>query len=229
MDQLCTEKTTGIDLCHVTADDGDWADTVPETVHLLKTYLKTDHFCVLSLENLPGQLVEWIFKAFEDAEGHEVDEGCMLELGEYHGIPAALFNDDLTAVIFARDDEQKARDALTGNIPVFEDVASLPESPPQDAAALLGMFELRIWVPQTQWKIAAKQVRRIFTHYLPIYVGAQDAVLVPDDVEEEIYSRLEAYFERMAICQIDGMLSREEARTVATRQLSASMPERPSA
>ena len=25
---------------------------------------------------MPGQLVEWIFKAFEDAEGLEVDGGC---------------------------------------------------------------------------------------------------------------------------------------------------------
>lgn len=76
MNQPCTETPPGIELCHVAADDGDWAATVPETVHMLQTYLKTDHFAVLSLDAMPGQLVEWIFKAFDGAEGHEVDGGC---------------------------------------------------------------------------------------------------------------------------------------------------------
>jgi hypothetical protein len=229
MDQLCTENPTGIDLCHAAADDGDWATTVPETVHMLQTYLKTDHFAVLSLDAMPGQMVEWIFKAFENAESHTVDGGCMLELGHYHGIRAALYNDDLTAVYFARTDEQKVRDVLTGNIQVFGDFVSLAESPPRDVLSALAMFELRIWVPQLEWKIAAKHIQELFTHYLPIYVGSQDAVLVPDDVEKEIFSRLEAYFERMAICMFDGNLTREEAKTVAARHLSPVKPERPSA
>ena len=225
MDQPCTKKTNGIELCHATVDDGDWAEVVPETVHMLQTYLKTDRFVVLVDESLPEGTVAWIFDAFENAEGHTVDEGCLLELGHYQGIPAALFNDDLTSLYFAQSDEQKVMDVLSGNISAFDKFVSLPESPPQDVVPVLGMFELRIWVPQSNWKIAAKKIQEVFVHHLPIYIGSQDAVWVPADVEKDIYNRLESFFERIAICMFDGKLSKEEARTIAGKHLSSEIPE----
>ena len=85
MDQLFTKQTNGIELCHAAADDGDWAEVVPETLHLLKAYLKTDQFVVLVDESLPEDVVAWIFDAFETGEGHTVDEGCLLELGPLSG------------------------------------------------------------------------------------------------------------------------------------------------
>ena len=39
-----SEKTQGIDSLHIAADEGDWEKTVPETVYMLQTYLKTNLF-----------------------------------------------------------------------------------------------------------------------------------------------------------------------------------------
>ena len=226
MDQICTKQTNGIELCHAAADDGDWAEVVPETVHMLQTYLNTDLFVVLVDESLPEDTVAGIFDAFETGEGHTVDEGCLLELGYYRGIRAALFNDDLTSLYFAQSDEQKVIEVLSGDIPVFSELVSLPESPPQDVVPALGMFELRIWVPPAEWKAdSAKCIQKVFPHHIPIYVGDHDAVWVPADVEKDLFSKLEAFFERLAICLFDGKLSKEEARTVAGEHLSPVIPE----
>lgn len=40
------EGNDGIELCHVTTDEGDWAEITPQTVRMLLKYLKTDQYAV---------------------------------------------------------------------------------------------------------------------------------------------------------------------------------------
>jgi hypothetical protein len=46
-----------ISLTHAAANDGDWAELVPETANTLKAYLRTGQFLVLTTEEHPEALV----------------------------------------------------------------------------------------------------------------------------------------------------------------------------
>ena len=66
---------------------------------------------------------------------------------------------------------------------------------------------------------------RAFPGHRPIYLGDRDAVWVVAESETEIFSRLDSYFERLAICMSDGGLSEDEALAVASRHLSPASPD----
>ena len=99
------EKETVIRLCHASVSDGDWMEVLPETVKAIKEYLKTNQFVVLTSEEQPSELVNSVINAFNADRTMDVDNGCMLGLGTYSGIPAAVFNTDLEAVYFASTKE----------------------------------------------------------------------------------------------------------------------------
>ena len=99
------EKETVIRLYHASVSDGDWMEVLPETVKALKEYLETNQFVVLTSEEQPEKLVASVLDAFISNQTLDVDDGSMLELGTYFGIPTALFNSDLEAVYFASTDE----------------------------------------------------------------------------------------------------------------------------
>ena len=106
------EKENVIRLCHVSADDGDWMDVLPETVKALEEHLKTDQFAVFTSEEQPAELVDSVNDAFNADRMLDVDDGCLLELGPYSGIPATVFNTDLEAVYFASTDESAVMSLL---------------------------------------------------------------------------------------------------------------------
>jgi len=120
MKKIPTEKPTGIGLCHASADDGDWAEVLPETVKALQEHLGTQQFAVLTGEEQPERWLSEVVDAFQTDKSHDLDDGCHVELGDYKGIPAVLFNDDLTAVYFARTDEPRVLEALSKEAETFE-------------------------------------------------------------------------------------------------------------
>lgn len=197
-----------------------WAEVAPETVRVLREYLETDRYAVLTGQEHTEPLVQLVVDAFEAIEVSTADDRFRVELGDYGGIPAVLLTDKRTVVYFARADESKVVDTLAGEMWLFDDFVSLPESPPPGVVKVLGMFELRVWVPQSGRKTALMRAHRMFSDHRPVYLGDQDSVWVPAEAESDIFGRLDAYFERIAISMSDGGLSEAEARTVAFDQLS---------
>ena len=106
------ERENVIRLCHASVTDGDWSEIMPETVKALEEYLKADQFVVLISEEHPEELVNSVIDAFDANRTLDVDDGCLLELGTYSGIPAALFNTDLEAVYFASANESAVMSIL---------------------------------------------------------------------------------------------------------------------
>ena len=215
-----------IQLSHADADDGDWAEVVPETVGTLQEYLGTDEFAVVSEEEQPWEVLRILIDNLVVEEKRQVDNGYFLALGRFDSVPAVLFHGGLSAVYVARKDEWAVRDALSMEVLTFgEDLVSLPESPPADTTEALGMYELRLWVPKRRKGTHARRLARAFLGHRPIYLGDRDAVWVPAESETEIFSRLDSYFERLAICMSDGGLSEVEALAVASRHLSPAFPD----
>ena len=53
MEKMPKEKSAGISLCYASANDGDWAEVLPETVKALQEHLGTQKFAVLTGEEQP--------------------------------------------------------------------------------------------------------------------------------------------------------------------------------
>lgn len=99
------KKKNAMQLCRASVNDEEWLEIVPETVKILQEYLKTDQFAVLTSEELPFELVNFVVEGFSADQTLEVDDGYMLELGKYSRIPAAIFSHELEAMYFALSDE----------------------------------------------------------------------------------------------------------------------------
>ncbi len=108
------KKKNKILLCQASANDGDWSEVVPETVRVLQEYLKTDQFAVLTSEEQPFELVNAVVDTFKADKVLDVDDGYILELGKYLGIPAAVFSNGLEAIYFALSDQPSILRALEG-------------------------------------------------------------------------------------------------------------------
>ena len=114
MQSTPTPEEHAIHLSHASADDGDWAEVAPETVHLLTTHLKTDQFLVLTSEEHPLEIISMVTDALTTDRTEEAD-GYTLELGHLHGIPAVQLSDDVQKQVIT----QRRNDATTAKNNVF--------------------------------------------------------------------------------------------------------------
>lgn len=209
-----------INLTHAAANDGDWAELVPATVNTLKAYLKTDQFVVLTTEEHPEALVKAVTNAFKPERTEDTSDGYFLELGHFEGIPAVQISDEVISIYFSAADEHRLLKRLKWQELNGKPVRSLPESPPIETATALNLFETRMWVPMTERSTVPWMIQQAFEGCRPIYRNDREMLWVPGDAEAELFSRLDAYFERLAICVFEGNLTEKEAATVAIRQLT---------
>ncbi len=201
-----------------TADDGDWSDVAPETVHTLKAYLKTDRFAVLTTEDHPEDLINEVEKAFRSKLMKDSDS-LFLELGTFKRIPAVRITDEIVSVYFSYKNRQEIEKILNRQKWDEESFISLPESPPVVTAKIFEMLEVRVWVPMVGRKNLTKFMNRAFEGYRPILRNDLEMLWVPGEAEENIFTRLDDYFECIAICVHDGSLDQEGAESIALRQL----------
>ena len=202
-------------LVYASADDGDWAK-VPETVKAITNYLNNDQFAVLNSKVHPKALIKMVTEAFKANSMKETDKRYSLEFGHFEEIPAILFTDEIVSVYFAASDEYRVQKRLKLMIRPF---VSLPESPPITAATAMGLFEMRIWVPVSRQNSVFWQICQAFEGYRSIYQDKQEALWAPGNMKDDLFIRLDAYFERLAICIHEGGLSEKEAMNVALKQL----------
>jgi hypothetical protein len=197
---------------------------VPETVNTIKTYLRTDQFVVLTTEDHPGTLVRAVADAFKPEQTKDTDDGYFLELGHFDGIPAVQISDEVISIYFSAADEDRLLKRLKWQELKGEPVRSLPECPPIDTATALDLFETRVWVPMTERNTVPWVIQQAFKGYRQIYRDDREMLWVPGDSEVDLFARLDAYFERLAICGFEGNLTEKEATTVAIRQLTGGQP-----
>jgi len=64
MKKIPKEKSAGISLCYASANDGDWAEVLPETVKALQEHLGTQKFAVLTGEEQPERWLSEVVDSF---------------------------------------------------------------------------------------------------------------------------------------------------------------------